>query len=189
MKIKLKLLGFHCGIFFMLTPCFLGAQTIDPFPVSDLNLKYLFSQVKVDSTTHDYGIISYEDFTRGLDWYGSTYHQWLSDHPDAIYIPVSYAKSYFKEKGRIVIYYYGWIVDGEENLSIHLVENGVLSADALKKFKTLEEYTEEELLGYAKGPEIEFVQLIEQELYDKYYQKLVDAERSAKSKNLGIWKE
>ena len=92
---------------------------------------------------------------------------WLLKHPDARLIPVE-AYPFFSAE---VAWVYVWIVDGDENLNLHLVEEGFFR-------------------GSAQVPTLRAADLlISTKEYRAFRKKLMDAEIAAANSKKGIWQQ
>ncbi|MEP2937496.1 MAG: hypothetical protein ABJM06_09180 [Gilvibacter sp.] len=177
-------------IFFLFTSI-ICAQNYDPIPAKNLNFTSLISHIYDDGQKTEYGIVGYDDIWGPKERYQPVIAEWLKNNPEAVFTPVSYV--YMKtKKGNPIIMYYGWITNGNKNLGIHLVETGIMRANAMTRFKTLDEYSEEEKTKYkvsTMSNEPKIKTLIEDSIYNKYLEKLMAAEERAKSKKIGVWSD
>lgn len=92
---------------------------------------------------------------------------WLAEHPNANVIVVYTLDGATKQSTKIK---WVWIIDGNENLNIHLVRMGGCSADTMFLNKGDKTHV-------TKGE------------YESFIKKILEAESLAKKERLGIWSE
>ena len=93
---------------------------------------------------------------------------WLRDHPKATVVQVaSFGPITDKDPDSKMAYV--WAIDGEHNLNLELVRQGGFAPQS----QTI-----------AKGQKLETAQAE----YDAFVQKALEAGKTAKEKNLGVWK-
>ena len=94
--------------------------------------------------------------------------KWLAEHPNAIVLPI-YSSPMFLDNPPGTLQVYAWVVDGDNNLNLHLVKMGACPADMMK-------------LESGDKP------VIDEATYKAFLKQLTEAEREAKARMLGIWK-
>jgi hypothetical protein len=121
--------------------------------------------------------------------------RWTSEHPHARLVPVSV----LGERSPLPMVY-AWAVDGEDNLNLLLVRQGVYPALVMLDTPQFEQLLQRSKhTGYAQGlaaqdragnpTGIPSRRLVPASRYDDFMKKLVAAETAAQADMLGIWSD
>jgi hypothetical protein len=136
-------------------------------------------------------------FLRGVspDEEAAMIAHWTREHPNARLVPVSV----LGERSRLPMVY-AWAVDGEDNLNLLLVRQGVYPALAMLDTPQFEQLLErskhtryakrlaaQERLGNPTG--IPSRRLVSAPRYEDFMNKLVAAEAAAQADMVGIWSD
>lgn len=121
------------------------------------------------------------------DGYKEFIINWITKNPEANIVPVASAMSKTQENSSIFLNC--WIVNGEENLNVLLVEKGFFPATGVIRFKTWDELSESEKKEASSYEDLLIDIIIVREEYDEFLGKVNSAEAYAKKNMLGIWKD
>ena len=157
-------------------------------PVSELEFKGFYANRENADKRISYWIFGFNGLHGGNERNLPLIDEWLDKHPDAVYKPVSYAKSSNKgsENSEML---YGWVIDGKENMNLFLVEQGGCKSNVMLKMIVYDEMPEDEKKKYSWLTEKDMRTLIPDQEYQKFLKKLYRAERKAQKKKLGLWAE
>ncbi|MGE5529038.1 MAG: hypothetical protein ACM3X6_07845 [Patescibacteria group bacterium] len=123
-------------------------------------------------------------------------HEWLAEHPEAYLVPISIMQPLLNNDPDSKLIYV-WVVDGDDNLNIHLVRMGCCSASAMQSLAAIDFSDLEndqntpkddwfiEVISQLKQQKL----LIDKEEYEKFITKTIEAEQQAMIEKLGIWGE
>jgi len=172
----------------------------DAFPLSELTFKKFFAQRAGEKATYCLlGNGFFRTISSGEE--DAVIPKWLGNHPNAKAVPVSIISEGSK-MGPIV---YIWAVDGEENLNLSLVRNGVFPGSVMLDavhFDKLSKGTRDRAnieagAEYARklNPNLPEVKenpprrLIPDTSYESFLKELTKAQEVAQSQKSGIWSE
>lgn len=113
---------------------------------------------------------------------------WTKSHPDAVIIPVYSHGPVFTDSpdSRIT---YCWIVDNRDTLNLTMVKGGYVPGGTMARPQTWDEMDKEKReMFHANGRPHERV-FMDDEKYKDFMKKVVEAEKYAREKRLGIWRD
>ncbi|HXX22668.1 MAG TPA: hypothetical protein VEO19_05910 [Terriglobia bacterium] len=157
----------------------------EPFTIDQLRFKSIFAS-KIDEPDSMYCLLGSGELrslrTKDSD---SMVSSWLKTHPHARVVKVSEMSPMMRNgTGK---YIYIWVIDGSENLNVHLVREGIFPAgvmyDAIDFFNALKHE------GNAPAEKTQLHRLVNEGVYSEFAKKVNDAQELAEADKKGIWSD
>lgn len=114
---------------------------------------------------------------------------WMKGHPDAHIFPVTVTGPTMVDQpdSRMI---YCWVVDREDHLNVFLIRNGGYPGGTMERPETWDELPQWEKDLYPEEEKgIGAIVLVDSSAYASFIEHIKEAERTAASEKLGVWKD
>jgi hypothetical protein len=153
-------------------------------PLSEVKFQSIFGQTPNDSSIM-YCLLGMGYFRApSSDSADSMISNWIISHPSAILIPV-YSQP-LKPPNSMFLYVIA--VDNQDTLNYYLIKNGCFPGGTMQRAQKWSEMSSKERKNFGKGYE-EITVYMADPKYKNYLNQIIDAEKYAHDKQLGIWKK